>query len=153
MIQGDYTELLKRFADEDALQQAWLELQVSDPGLDLQSVDPRLLIGRAKFRIADQHRRCRRAGISTKKFQLDISCDEKDPVVSAAIDKETKAEVRRAVEMLSPTFREVATLLWLDGLTPEEVALRTGLKKKTVYTRKRRAVQRLRACLAIRACE
>jgi len=151
MTQVDYMKLLKRFADEDALQQAWLELQASDPELDLRSVDLRLLIGRAKFRIADQRLRRRRlAGISTLTSQLDISSDEKDPVVATAIDNETKAEVRRAVEMLSPTFREVAILLWRDGLTPEEVALRTGLKKKTVYTQKRRAEQSLRACLTIR---
>tara|TARA_R110002072_G_scaffold303099_1_gene493398 strand:- start:98135 stop:98593 length:459 start_codon:yes stop_codon:yes gene_type:complete len=150
MTQDDYVKLLKKFVDEDALQQAWLELQARDPGLDLQSIDRRLLIGRAKFRIADQHRRRRRAGYGTLASLLNFSSDEKDPVVSSAIDKETKEEVRRAVETLSPTFREIAILLWFDGLTPEEVALRTGLKRKTVYTRRRRAVQRLRTRLTTR---
>ena len=53
-------------------------------------------------------------------------------------------ELRRAVEGLSPPYRQAAEFTYLQGLSAREISERTGVPLKTVQTRIRRARDALR---------
>ncbi len=57
---------------------------------------------------------------------------------------EMQRHVVEAVHALEEPYRSVVTLRYFDDLAPAEIARRTGVPKKTVETRLRRAIRRLR---------
>ncbi len=71
---------------------------------------------------------------------------------AAALDLIVRAEelaaVRRALGHLSPSDRALIELLYVDELGPGAAAERLGIAPGALYTRKNRALERLRAALA-----
>ncbi len=77
---------------------------------------------------------------------------EPDPA-HAAIDREERAAVRRAVAALPERFQLVVVLRYLHDLSYSQIARQTGLPKNTVGVYLLRARARLRALLAAEGVE
>nr|WP_265525094.1 sigma-70 family RNA polymerase sigma factor [Paenibacillus sp. JDR-2] len=62
------------------------------------------------------------------------------PAVEAAvIDREEQRQVREQVEQLPDNYREVVTAYYMENKSYEEIAVQTGLEKKSVESRLYRA--------------
>ena len=64
--------------------------------------------------------------------------------LGALVSAEQAARVRSALEQLSAGDREILRLSFFEGLTPQELAERTGEPSPRVRKRKERALERLR---------
>jgi RNA polymerase sigma-70 factor (ECF subfamily) len=62
----------------------------------------------------------------------------------AAMDQETFARVRRAIQMLPQKYREVVALRYLQGLEAEEICRLLGITANAMQVRLNRARKRLR---------
>ena len=69
--------------------------------------------------------------------------DETPPTSYLAAD-ETSAKVRAAVQQLSPSYREVIVLLYLEELSVSEIAMLLGISRAAVDVRVHRARVRLK---------
>jgi DNA-directed RNA polymerase specialized sigma24 family protein len=58
---------------------------------------------------------------------------------------EDLGRLARALEQLAPADRELVRLLFVENLAPGGVAERLGVAPGVLYTRKNRALERLRA--------
>lgn len=136
MTEKEYQRLVHIAGSEDAVNQAWAELKVDDP---------RLLIGRARRRVIDEHRRRRR--FSTVEFDA-RHCMDTDSTPSVEVDRlEAVSLVRNAIGQLPPRYRQIAELRWLKELSPNEIAQQVRAPVQTVYSRLRRASDKLRVRL------
>lgn len=63
---------------------------------------------------------------------------------SAAMDQETFARVRRAVQMLPPKYREIMVLKYLEGLETDEICVLLAITTNALQVRLNRARKRLR---------
>lgn len=138
MTDDEYRRLVRIARNDDALHQAWAELKDDNP---------RLLVGRARLRVQDEHRRQNRfekAEISSFMY----SRDGDDPTTNIAMVSETVLRVRQAISTLAPRYQRVVQLRWLDQLSPSETAHAVGVPVQTVYTRLRRASAELRKTLS-----
>src|ERR1700730_7344239 len=86
---------------------------------------------------------------------LSVAGDEADNRADASLDPEaqmiqrqTVAQVRRALEALPTDFREVLVLRGLEGLSYKEIAAIVGIPLGTVMSRLARARERLAGVLA-----
>lgn len=66
-----------------------------------------------------------------------------EDTLGALVSAERAARVRAALERLSTGDREILRLSFFEGLTPQEVAERTGEPSPRVRKRKERALERL----------
>jgi RNA polymerase sigma-70 factor (ECF subfamily) len=78
-----------------------------------------------------------------------ITTDGPEPVCNdsgekTAMDAETFAEVRRAVQALPPKYREVIVLRYLQALDASEIAGLLGIRVNAVQVRLNRARKRLK---------
>ncbi|GMK47687.1 hypothetical protein PghCCS26_48170 [Paenibacillus glycanilyticus] len=60
-------------------------------------------------------------------------------VETAVIDREEQRQVREQVEQLPDNYREVVTAYYMENKSYEEIAVQTGLEKKSVESRLYRA--------------
>lgn len=74
----------------------------------------------------------------------DYLVDGAKPPVEVLVDAERAIRVREALESLAPADRELLLLLYRDDHSPAEIAERLEIKPGALYTRKNRALQRLR---------
>lgn len=138
---------------EDLVQDVWLQLsRVGD-------VDQIEQLGAWLFRVArskiiDNKRK--RRPLSMSSIETDHDQDESiedlmfieaDTPESVTLRRLLWEEFRIAVEELPKEQRDVFIWNELDGLTFDEIARRTGENPKTLISRKRYAVQKLRARL------
>lgn len=72
---------------------------------------------------------------------------EGEDAVEAIVHAEQLAEVGLAMERLSAADRELLTALYVDELAPGAVAARLGIAMGALYTRKNRALERLRGAM------
>lgn len=61
------------------------------------------------------------------------------PVEAAVMDREEQRQVREQVEQLPDNYREVVTAYYMENKSYEEIAVQTGLEKKSVESRLYRA--------------
>ncbi|RMG36962.1 MAG: sigma-70 family RNA polymerase sigma factor [Planctomycetota bacterium] len=101
---------------------------------------------RAHLRVKDQYRKRQRdlqRLIPRDLTQCDIADLAPDPPEAVA-RREQIAVIRSALRKLSPNYRQVVELRFFKDLPPAEIAKLVGVPVKTVYTRLRRAIERLR---------
>jgi RNA polymerase sigma factor, sigma-70 family len=65
--------------------------------------------------------------------------DQGIPVEAAVMDREEQRQVREQVEQLPDNYREVVTAYYMENKSYEEIAVQTGLEKKSVESRLYRA--------------
>lgn len=100
--------------------------------------------------VVDQLRRRRRTTpIETGGGTLDgpvpdYLVDDTPLTVELLVDAERAVRLRVALKALSPADRELLLLLYRDERTPAEVAALLDVRPGALYTRKNRALQRLR---------
>jgi RNA polymerase sigma-70 factor (ECF subfamily) len=124
----------------DALQETFMRVQRYPPGDDVKALLP-WLYGVATRVCFDQlavHRRAQPAGSLLTRLSDWVGRVTRDPVDERLC---LAAELAR----LDETTREMAVLHWLDGLTQEEVAAKTGYSRRTVGTKLKDAEAQLRA--------
>ncbi|WP_167202066.1 sigma-70 family RNA polymerase sigma factor [Paenibacillus sp. BK720] len=68
-----------------------------------------------------------------------IIADRGLAVETAVIDREEQRQVREQVEQLPDNYREVVTAYYMENKSYEEIAVQTGLEKKSVESRLYRA--------------
>lgn len=61
------------------------------------------------------------------------------PVEAAVLDREEQRQVREQVKQLPDNYREVVTAYYMENKSYEEIAVQTGLEKKSVESRLYRA--------------
>ncbi|MCM3631572.1 sigma-70 family RNA polymerase sigma factor [Paenibacillus glycanilyticus] len=61
------------------------------------------------------------------------------PVEAAVMDREEQRQVREQVDQLPDNYREVVTAYYMENKSYEEIAVQTGLEKKSVESRLYRA--------------
>ncbi len=129
-------------AAEDVAQETWLRAvrrpPHPDPGLRswFVQVARRLAIGGTR---ADSRRARRERAVARPEAQ---------PGPDRAVERlEVHRHVVEAVLALPPASREAVALRYFEGLSPREIARRTGLPVETVKTRLRRGLAALRARL------
>lgn len=132
-------------AAEDALQETFLALiEAARGGAPIREVGPwlagtlrnKVLRGRrTERRVPDVHRLAPRDG-------------EDDPLASVE-RAEDRERVRRALEDLPETYREVAVLRWRYGMEPAAIAHVRGMAPGTVRSLLSRAAERLRPALGV----
>jgi len=132
MTDKDYILAVRAVGDRDAVHQAYLELGECDAGR---------LVGRARLRRMDEHRRLCRIK------QADLDCAGGIDPVDVAMKQEVCHQVRQAITKLSPRYRRIVLLRWIDGLSPKEIARRYGIPVQTIYTQLRRAEEVLRVLI------
>jgi RNA polymerase sigma-70 factor (ECF subfamily) len=74
----------------------------------------------------------------------DYLVDDARPTVEILMDAERAMRLRVALKALSPADRELLLLLYRDERTPGDVAALLDVRPGALYTRKNRALQRLR---------
>jgi RNA polymerase sigma factor (sigma-70 family) len=139
---------------EDILQDVWLQLS-SVVDLDPIQRLSAWLFRVARNRIADKHRKKKALPVSAVSHDAD---DDIPAEESLFIDPQTPEdevlrrlfyeELNRALEELPAPQRQVFILNEIEGLTFEEISQRTGENIKTLISRKRYAVKKLRARLS-----
>ena len=67
-----------------------------------------------------------------------------DILVGIQVQEEQKEKLRRALQKLSPRQKEYLHLTYFEGLSYEQVALKTGQTTKTVYNTTYEAIKVLR---------
>lgn len=79
-----------------------------------------------------------------------LTCERPDPFEEC--DRKQRVELlTRLLEGLSAKDRQLVTLYFEEGLSPEEVAERMGISVKTVYSKKHKLTARLETMLAKKA--
>jgi RNA polymerase sigma factor (sigma-70 family) len=80
--------------------------------------------------------------------ELSTLQDEKDDYVLAQmVRSEFLMEVYREIESLPPVRKKVFKMLFIDGLTPQEIARQLGMSIEAVYNNKAKALKQLRNLL------
>ena len=72
----------------------------------------------------------------------DDSADEKQTVVRAEMSR-----VRKGIDELDPTYRDIILLRYAEDLPPKEIARITGLSENVVSVRIHRGIEKLRSIL------
>lgn len=112
--------------------------ELHDAYVETGSEDPRVLLGRARFRALDERRRRKRSDPEKLAvgYRTPDSCNV-DP--SVEIDRsELRQQVREALETLRPSDRALARLLWWEQLTVPEIATALQCSRGAIYSRLRR---------------
>lgn len=124
----------------DALQETFMRVQRYPPGDDVKAVLPWLygIASRVCFDQLAQRKRAQPAGGLLGKLS-----DLLGGVTRGSAEE--KLCLGSELARLDETTREMALLHWLDGLTQEEVATRTGYSRKTVGVKLKDAEVQLRA--------
>jgi RNA polymerase sigma factor (sigma-70 family) len=125
----------------DALQETFVRVRRYPPGAEVKALLPWLyaVAARVCFDQLAQRRRAEPVGLLGR--------------LSAWLDRPAPGSVEDRVclgselAVLDETTREMAMLHWLDGLTQDEVAAKTGYSRKTVGVKLRSAEATLRAAL------
>ena len=99
----------------------------------------RCLMNRRKSKFAPQHELSLDELMPDRKELEQLSADGRVNPESFAIRSEQASRLREAVQKLPPQYRIVLVLRDMEGLTDEEVAEITGLRKGTVRVRLHRA--------------
>lgn len=140
---------------EDLMQEVWLQLsrvgdvdQIEELGAWLYKV--------AKSKIIDQKRKRKAENLSSLKFAGDEESSLEDILFVEADTPETETlralmweEFWVALDELPREQRDVFVWNEFEDLTYDEMARRTGENPKTLISRKRYAVQKLRARLQV----
>jgi DNA-directed RNA polymerase specialized sigma24 family protein len=63
--------------------------------------------------------------------------------------EQQKAELRRALDVLTPRQKEVISMKYFDELSYQEIAKKTGLQVDTLYKILYEGIQRLKAALSV----
>lgn len=83
--------------------------------------------------------------------KLDVFSDEQDwvdlPITQQIIYAETVRTIHEAIQQLPAQCRHIMQLLFIEGLSPHEVALQLSITTSTVYNQKRRGVSLLKNVL------
>ena len=99
--------------------------------------------GIARHVIAD-HLRARNRGVL--RWTLGLSPRSRAPDgLSALVSREEQDRLRRALDQLTSSDRELLRLSFFEGMTPARIAERSGETSERVRKRKSRALGRLRA--------
>lgn len=103
----------------------------------------RAFLGRVvRNRAIDRHRsETARTDRERRRERPDRSVPPTDELVARA---ETQRRVAEAVQLLDEPYRTTVLLRWFEGLSPAEIAERTGTPRETVKTRLRRGHTQLR---------
>ncbi len=88
--------------------------------------------------------RWRRRRLWVRKLDDPEAAGQDQGAEQPAMDKETFARVRRAVQALPRKYREVVVLRYLQGLEPDEIGELLGVKANAVQVRLNRARTRLK---------
>jgi RNA polymerase sigma-70 factor (ECF subfamily) len=99
--------------------------------------------GIARHVIADRFRATARI-VSIDSVNADTLRDDGTDVLTALCSEGELASVRLALRELSQEDRDLLRLCYFDGLTPTEVAKRTGVRADRIRQQKLRALLRLR---------
>ncbi|TAJ16091.1 MAG: sigma-70 family RNA polymerase sigma factor [Planctomycetota bacterium] len=130
---------------EDLVQETWLAALRARPSTD-RALAPWL--ARVLERIASVQRRTHARRIEREHaIEPAVAAEPTADVVGAA--ERQSALLARILELDEP-YRSVVLLRYYEGLTPAEIALRTGAPVRTVHTRLARALALLRAKLGAR---
>jgi RNA polymerase sigma-70 factor (ECF subfamily) len=98
----------------------------------------------------DFARSARRRWEHTAYAEIDhFACDTMDPE-DDLLDRERRVWVDGALDTLSHRDRDLVRFYYVDGLEPEAIADRMRISVSTVYSKKHKLSQRLRAALAER---
>ncbi len=99
----------------------------------------------------DYLRAMKREGQRAPLFEVEsLSCDLPDPFEQC--DRKQRVELLvEQLEELSAKDRELVSLYFGEGLSPNEVAERMGISVKTVYSKKHKLTARLETMLAQKA--
>lgn len=127
---------------EDLLQATFLAVIESAPTFDPSRRFMPWLVGI----LVNQARRQRRWRGRHPDPQRLAQSGDADPAGLAEAG-EFAAELSRQLDQLAPHYRQVLTLRWVHGLTPQEIAHALGLPPDTVKTRLRRGQDILRRAL------
>jgi RNA polymerase sigma-70 factor (ECF subfamily) len=128
---------------EDVLQQVFLEVWRSRDRFDpAQRVEPWLLDIARKRSIDHLRRQGRRQELDAALRMTDDA--DVEQFATGYVDR---AEVRQALESLSPVEREAVVLAYFGGLSHREIATRLGVPLGTVKARVFRGVRNLSVAL------
>lgn len=84
-----------------------------------------------------------RKNIDTLPEELAVPCPEPSPI-EKLLDSEMQQELRKAINKLKPSSRQLMDMLFYQELEPEEVAKQLSLSVKSVYNQKYRCIKYLR---------
>jgi RNA polymerase sigma-70 factor (ECF subfamily) len=127
-------------AAEDLLQETLLEAVRSAASFRGDAALSTWLCAIARRRLARHYERERRNEVARAGLRLALAPD-RDLEVGATEDRD---EVVRALGRVSPTYRQVLVLKYLDGLSVEEIASEMGRSRVQVQSLLQRARDRLR---------
>lgn len=143
--------LADHHAAEDLAQELFIKIKLAGPSLSNDVRDPGAYLYRMALNLARDHRRERQRAHTREAAWVDIhrgtSGDEAVADAPSAeagyAAKQKLAQVRAALEELSPQCRRVFILHKFEGLSHSEIASRAGITRSTVEKHMRTALVHL----------
>lgn len=128
---------------DDAAQLAWIQAWRWRSRQGGQGPSRGWLMQVLRNTVRGQHREGARRSVREQEVALTEQVDAPDPLQRIELQRLTLD----AIEALDEPYRSTIVERFLDGRSIEEIARRSGLPRKTVETRSRRGIERLRIAL------
>lgn len=139
--------LLRREVAEEVLQDVYVRIWERAGDFDAARASPiTWMAAIARNRALDEVRRAKPVSIEDRPDVLQIA-DPAAPASEQVAQSQELQRMRDCIETLERDKRDLVRLAYMDGLSREELAKRTGAPVSTVKTWLHRSLKQLRDCL------